>query len=117
MVVTTIVNLQMVKGVRPRYDIYIGRELNYPKATFPLSKWHNPYPYKKYGDRCIDLYEEDIRGRPDLLEDLDELVGKTLGCWCRGRYGVCHGQVLLKLLNEKYPDSVFVNEWELQVIP
>lgn len=35
---------------------------------------------------------------------LDELRGKTLGCWCintdKETPVKCHGQVLLKLLNE-----------------
>jgi len=100
--VTTVVNLQMVKGVRPHYDTYIGRELNYPKTIFPMSKWHNPYSYKRYGEKCVDMYEEYIRGREDLLADLEELLGDTLGCWCKGRYGSCHGQVLLKLLQERF---------------
>jgi len=101
-VITTVVNIQMVKGVRPHYDIYIGRELNYPKASFPMSKWHNPYSYQRYGHKCVDMYDEYIRNQPDLLADLDELIGSVLGCWCRGRYGSCHGQILLKLIKEKH---------------
>ena len=34
------------------------------------------------------------------MNSLHELKGKQLGCWCKP--GVCHGDVLVKLYNEKY---------------
>lgn len=92
----------MVNGIRPYYDIYIGRRLNYPKATFPLSKWHNPFIIKfmKYSiEENLELYEKHIRNTPKLWKDLDELEGKILGCWCKP--DPCHGDILIKLLKEK----------------
>ena len=72
------------------YDIYIGRG----------SKWGNPFKIGKDGNRqeVIDKYEEYIRNKPELLTDLQELKGKTLGCWCKPKD--CHGDVLAKLINE-----------------
>jgi hypothetical protein len=32
-----------------------------------------------------------------LLNDLVELKGKTLGCWCKPK--TCHGDILVKLAN------------------
>lgn len=49
-------------------------------------------------DECLNLYEKYIRGS-DLYNSLDELKGKELGCWCKPNR--CHGDILIKLLNEK----------------
>ncbi len=88
------------------YDVYIGRP----------SKWGNPYAYKNDGstlakyvvnsrDEAIDAYREYIRngdGKP-LLDDLCELRGKRLGCWCKPER--CHGDVLAELVLQKYLKS------------
>lgn len=65
------------------------------------SKWKNPFTVKKYGrDECLKMYEEYIRKTPALYDNLDELIGKELGCWCHPE--MCHGDILIKLLNEKH---------------
>jgi hypothetical protein len=80
------------------YDVYIGRP----------GKWGNPFTHirdKKtlaefiVSDReeAIQKYEEWIRKSP-LLSQIEELRGKTLGCWCKPKS--CHGDVLLKILKE-----------------
>ena len=73
------------------YNTYIGRP----------SKWGNPFEIGRDGTReeVIRAYEEWIRTQPALLNDLVELRGKTLGCWCKP--AACHGDVLVKLLNEQ----------------
>jgi len=81
------------------YDVYIGRG----------SKWGNPYTHIK--DRktkaeyivatredAINMYRKWIMLRPDLLSDLSELKGKTLGCYCKPKS--CHGDVLVELIKE-----------------
>lgn len=91
------------------YDVYIGRP----------SKWGNPFTHKQDGKTlakyivnsrkdAIDSYREWItKGEGQyLLEDLSELKGKVLGCWCmpeKPKPGklYCHGQVLVELI-EKY---------------
>lgn len=72
------------------YDVYIGRP----------SKWGNPYIIGVHGDReeVIQKYEKHVRTSPILMRALPELQGKVLGCWCPPR--PCHGDVLLKLLEE-----------------
>ncbi len=68
------------------YDVYIGRP----------SKWGNPFDVKTYGrGTCIELYSRWIREQTDLLKDLHELKGKTLGCWCHPKD--CHGDILAEL--------------------
>ncbi len=79
--------------------IYIGRCMNhYVKGTY-ASKWANPFSVKKYGrDGCLKMYEEYIK-KSNLYNQLNELKGKTLGCWCKPFE--CHGDVLCKLLSEQ----------------
>jgi hypothetical protein len=91
------------------YDIYIGRK----------SIWGNPYTVKlsrvpgtqrvASSKDAIRLYEEWLRQQPELLKQLPNLRGKTLGCFCAPKGGVgiekgtplfCHGQILLKLIEE-----------------
>lgn len=82
------------------YDIYIGRG----------SKWGNPFSHRdgtkaKYvmGSReeAIEAYREYIttgEGK-HLLNDLDELKGKVLGCYCKPKS--CHGDILQSLMIKK----------------
>ena len=84
--------------------VYIGREARYVEGA-KQSKWHNPFSAKQHGlDKCLCLYEEYIRSNLTLWDDIDDLDGKTLGCWCVPKTR-CHGQVLIQLLNEKQGNS------------
>ncbi len=40
-----------------------------------------------------------VKKNESLMNDLDELKGKTLGCWCCPER--CHGDILIDLLNKK----------------
>jgi hypothetical protein len=81
---------RVVNCKRERCDVYIGRP----------SKWGNPFFITKFYPReeAIKDYEIDVRRRPELLADLHELKGKTLGCHCAPL--PCHGDVLIKLIEE-----------------
>lgn len=73
-----------------RYDIYIGRP----------SKWGNPWKVGWDGDRqeVIERYRYYILHQAvGLQAQLQELRGKTLGCWCAPL--PCHGDVLAHLAN------------------
>ncbi len=71
------------------YDVYIGRP----------SKWGNPFEIGKDGSRehVIFLYGEWLLENPSLREDIPELIGKVLGCWCSPK--LCHGDLLADLAN------------------
>lgn len=99
---TTVVDLHKVKGVRPDYDIYIGRANHY--QGFKKSKWANPYVVGKDGDldEVLAKYARYVISRLDLLHALPELKGKRLGCWCVNEHR-CHGDVLIELLYRFYP--------------
>ena len=72
------------------YDIYIGRP----------SKWGNPFVSGVDGTRSIVIqkYRTWLLNSPDsapLRNELHELKGKILGCWCKPKD--CHGDVLAEL--------------------
>ena len=86
---------------KEEFDIYIGRG----------SKWGNPfthisdrYTLAKYivstRQESILAYKEWITNGDGqyLLEDLSELKGKRLGCWCHPK--PCHGDILMELVNK-----------------
>lgn len=87
------------------FDVYIGRA---QRGT--ESKWGNPYSHKdgtlaKYKvasrEEAIKKYEEYLLNNLQLMNDLYELKGKVLGCWCKSdhKYVECHGDLLADLAN------------------
>ena len=76
------------------HDVYIGRP----------SKWGNPF---SDGTRAQNIarFEEYLRNNPELLGQIEELRGKTLACWCKPK--ACHGDIIVKLLQEKEQDKLF----------
>lgn len=95
-------------------NLYIGRNMDFYVPGAIGSIWQNPYPVlnpkKKYKDtkkrytldESLDLYEKYVLANPDLMDRLSELIGKTVGCWCKGPNGEnrCHGDILTKLVKE-----------------
>lgn len=88
---------KVVNRYKERFDVYIGRP----------SKWGNPFSDKKgtlakylVKDRkeAVESFKKYItegEGK-HLLNDLHELKGKTLGCFCKPL--ACHGDVLKDLV-------------------
>ena len=85
--------------------LYIGRRNIFVEGA-NQSKYHNPFPVKKYG------IEESIKSYYQLWKDKDvkELLEyEEIGCWCMDYEGVptsineckCHGQVLLFILSNQ----------------
>ena len=92
--VTTVVNKRYEE-----YDVYIGRG----------SAFGNPFSHKagtkaqvvvESREQAIEMYEQWIRAKPELLNLLHALKGKRLGCYCKPLS--CHGDVLVKLIEEYY---------------
>jgi len=83
--------MSVVHCKRDEFDVYIGRG----------SKWGNPFVIGKDGDRAevIAKYEYYLLQNDRLLNDLHELEGKRLGCYCSPK--ACHGDVLLKELERR----------------
>jgi len=79
--------------------VYIGRNMSFYVKGTTQSKWSNPFSVKKFGrDKCLKLYEDYLRNNDKLINSLEELRGKELGCWCSPEK--CHGDILLQLLDE-----------------
>ena len=76
-------------------NLYIGRK-NCFVAGANESKWKNPFPVEKFErDKCLQKYKNYIMDNNKLLNELSELKGKTLGCWCKPEK--CHGDILIEL--------------------
>lgn len=98
---TRIVNLN-----KEPYDVYIGRG----------SKWGCPYTIIKdrptlakeivdSKEEALSKYKEYVLNTPELMESLDELDNKVLGCFCKPE--PCHGDVLLELIAQKKLKAFF----------
>lgn len=85
---------------KENYDVFIGRG----------SKWGNPFTHIKdkmtladvivdTREEAIERYREYLAGNQELLDSLDELEGKTLGCYCKPK--TCHGDILLEFLSKR----------------
>lgn len=100
-----VVDIHKKNGKRKHFDVYIGRRIQYHDEFTEDSKWAN---------QGLSLADYEEWAREWIWDDLDELDGKILGCWCVNTKEVeplaCHGQVLMKLLREKQEDE---KAWKL----
>lgn len=73
------------------YDVLIDR----------TTKWGNPYKVGVDGNRneVIEKYRNYLLNNKELLNDIEELRGKTLGCWCKPN--ACHGDVIKEILDNE----------------
>lgn len=104
---TTVVNIRYDKN--KENFVYIGRG----------SKWGNPYTHMKgktkaqflvsSREESVEKYEEWIRQQPNLLSSLHELKFKRLGCFCAP--AKCHGDILVKLVEEMEEKDDFWDEF------
>lgn len=80
--------------------VWNKRDLNCPKDAVYVgrpSKWGNPFVIGKDGTR--EEVVEKFRTRIFWSEDdLKEIRGKDLVCWCAPK--ACHADVLLELAND-----------------
>jgi hypothetical protein len=93
-----VLNLRGRKGVVPEGAVYIGDRLYRGPWRLPKSKWANPYKIGRDGIReeVIVQYERHLYNS-GLINDIHELRGRDLACWCAPK--PCHGDVLLRLAN------------------
>ena len=81
---------RVVHHKKDHFDVLIARP----------SEWGNPFVIGKDGTRSevIAKYEVWLRNNPVLMAKIMELDGKILGCWCSPL--PCHGDVIIKIINE-----------------
>lgn len=122
MICKTCVKNVRANNIRPKYknliewlsdpnNVYIGRgniiEIDGKKYPQESSIWANPFKPKEHiGKDVLQLYSEYIINKiekENLVNELLSLKGKNLGCWCinTDNYDniVCHGQILLMLID------------------
>ena len=94
--VDNIVNLRTIAvdvetWLKDSNNIYIGRP----------SKWGNPFRISVENSReeAVKKFESYVLGNPELLKNIAELRGKSLGCWCYPE--LCHGNILKKLVGAR----------------
>ena len=89
-------------------NVYIGRKniVIIDKRRYPEkdSLFQNPFKVGKDGtlDEVLEKYESYLKVKledEEFREELLNLKGKRLGCWCKPDR--CHGDILLKYLNEE----------------
>ena len=95
------VECKVVHFKKEPYDIYIGR---LPGGKF--NKWaypkelRNSLPKNASRKEILDAFERYLLSNEELMNDIHELKGKVLGCWCRPQK-TCHGDIL-----KKYADKL-----------
>lgn len=86
-------------------DLYIGRAIYMGGWKLAQSKWQNPFKIKDYNndvDLVLRLYRDSVEKNPALINDLQQLTGQRLGCWCKVKgHEPCHGDILVELY-QKY---------------
>ncbi|MFB7508676.1 DUF4326 domain-containing protein [Streptomyces broussonetiae] len=86
----------------PEDVVHVGRRWTMGGGDLPRHPLYNPFAYdtpKKNRDdtraEVMAMYRPRLLERPELLELVAELRGKTLACWCAPR--PCHAEVLAEL--------------------
>jgi hypothetical protein len=89
--------------------IYIGRAN--PTHSLPASKWANPWRVGEDGTReeVLRWYRNRVMDS-DLIDQVQELQGKTLVCWCAPL--PCHGDILMELMGP----MMQINLWDLNTM-
>lgn len=98
---TTVVNVRT-----DEFDVYVGRPVSRSKDPRCRvgSPFRNPFkaPDESSRPAAIIAFEMKIRDQlrhsAKLRAQLLSLDGKRLGCWCKPK--ACHGDVLVKLIEE-----------------
>ena len=83
-------------------SVYVGRDMSYYVKGATENKWEKPFskPQITNTEESLYIYERHIK-ETNLINEIDELKGKVLGCWCLP-CNKCHIDVLIKILNRIY---------------
>ena len=105
-----VVNLR--KSEKGTY-VYIGRGSIFgnPYTHLPLANTKAEFQCSTR-EESIRMYEAYARANDNIMGHLHELVGKDLGCFCYPKS--CHGDILVKLVNERYPNAATKENLDVQ---
>ncbi|MGW5652062.1 DUF4326 domain-containing protein [Streptomyces humi] len=92
----------------PADVVYVGRRWTMGGWDLPHHPLRNPFAYdipkkKRDGTRAevMAMYRAYLLERPELLELVADLRGRTLACWCAPE--PCHADVLAELADLPQP--------------
>ena len=100
------ITTKVVHCKKEDYDVYIGRG-KCPKTGQP-GKFGNPYSHEADSqvslitssrEESIIKYKQWALTQPWLLDDIMQLDGLRLGCWCKPK--ACHGDVIVELIEAR----------------
>jgi hypothetical protein len=103
---TRVVNLY-----KENYDVYVGRRnpsLGIGTTNGKDGYFGNPFPLKPKATEqerkeCLEQYRDYFDKRivedPEFKQRIEELRGKTLGCFCHPK--LCHGDVIVEYLEKE----------------
>lgn len=102
-------NVVNIRDKSTRCTLYIGRFCSKGAWSLPGSKWRNNFIISQRNSResCISNYEKQLL-TGGLYRDLYQLLGQTLGCWCKPES--CHGDVLVRYCNAVTYDVLIENK-------
>ncbi len=83
--------------VIPPDAVYVGRPSKWgnPMTVKEVQRLHSNLTKGECQERAVMWYGHYLEYKPDLMEQLGELKGKDLVCWCSPLS--CHADVLLEL--------------------
>ena len=99
-------NVNFKEWVKDEKSVYIGRA-NASLGLDRSSKWANPFHLSDFSNNrkvVLEKYRKYILSEPDLINSINELSNKQLGCVCSPE--PCHGDLLLQLCDEKVPTNI-----------
>src|SRR5579872_5242311 len=92
------------------YTRYIGRGSDYGNPFSHLEGTKALYKVETR-DEALTRYREWFESHCDIKKAYDDLYGETLGCFCCPKDGfgdklLCHGQILIELIEEYHTNHV-----------
>ena len=89
------------------WDLYVGRNqcpCGLAGCSHVRGSWGNPFSLQEHGPvGCMTKFFDLLAS---CKPDVSMLRGKVLGCWCKGRYPVCHAEALARLADGEPLDAI-----------
>lgn len=96
--------------IENKNNVYVGRHgrifIDGKIFHYKQSKWHNPYKVNKDKSNINEVLSKYLNYlfESKLIFEIEELRGKTLGCFCEHQYKNdkinCHAQLLVDILEK-----------------
>ena len=96
-ILVNVSDIDLEEWVKDPSHVYIGRA----HGNVEASPWANTFRVEEHGrEVAIAKYKEKLLKTPSLMSQIDDLIGRQIGCWCFK--DDCHGQILIDRLYYKH---------------